>query len=463
MTMSRPLKPSAGATPRSRAHEAKRPSQGPSPSPASRSLHPSRAPRPARAPAPQSALSADRLFKGFVAAIAAAVGLSVWLRAAPPAAPAMAALAQSAPNVPGNPTAMAAATLPIVEELPAPSDVCAKSQDDAHARGDSPLITASAAQITLHPPGDPMRASAAPAPLALSTMQPEQAAFRFINMQRERVGLPAMGWQSNIADAAREHARYNARNGLPGHDEQAGAPFFSGATSADRITAAWPTRFSAEIVASIHGQFARPQDAIEGLFDAPFHRAHVLSDALCAGAGSARDFGAAGEQTSVVVDFGGRHRAFRDSELIAYPYAGQPDAKTSWRAIETPNPFAGAAGRPDLIGRVVGYPITLNSAPDAWVSVGQFTLIDASGTVVPCFKADLSTNAADPDVAACIPLRPLKPYTTYTATANGVLTSGTQVARDFHVSWSFATGPASAQDGLADTLPPEQSPAFEGP
>lgn len=336
------------------------------------------------------------------------------------------------------------------------------SKDDANARGDSPFMTASAEPVALHP----TRSQALPMDMATESLtlarQPaDQAAFAFINLQRERVGLPAMGWQAGLAESALAHARYNARNGVSGHDEQPSMALYTGATSQSRIAAAWPTRFGAEIVADTHGRFAQSQDAIEGLFDAPFHRARVLSDALCVGAGATLDNGAGGQQSSLVVDFGGRRRAFRDSELIAYPFSGQPDAKTSWRAIETPNPLASAA--PDLVGRVVGYPVTLNSAPDAWLSVRQFTIADPAGTFVPCVKADLTTNADDPDVATCVPVRPLKPFTNYTVSADGVLTRGTQVARDFHVSWTFTTGPAGAQDGLTDATPPDQRPSFEGP
>lgn len=418
---------------------------------------PSHAARAGLSGAPHSKLTPNRLFGGFAAGVAALIGLAVWLRATPPAEPALSPVVRVAasalnPAPESKPPALAVSTT-----SPAPSSVCSQPQDDANARGDNPLMTASAEPITLHPIGAVASSAIAPAG---PTDVAEETAFNFINDQRALVGLPPMGWQSALAVAARAHARYNARNGASGHDEKTGAPLFTGATPTARITAAWPTKSGAEIVADAHGQFARPQDAIEGLFDAPFHRARVLSDALCAGAGTAIDSGAAGEQSTLVVDFGGRRREFRDSELLAYPFSGQSNAKTSWRAIENPNPLTST---PDLVGRVVGYPLTLNSAPDSWLSVRAFTLTDAAGADVPCIKADLSTNPDDPDVAACVPVRPLKPYTTYSATAVGTLTRGTQVGRKFQVAWSFTTGPSAAQDSDTSAMPAEQRPSFEGP
>jgi uncharacterized protein YkwD len=266
----------------------------------------------------------------------------------------------------------------------------------------------------------------------------------YLNDKRAQLGLPAFAFQAAVAQAATNHAVYVQENNSPGHYETAGLPGYTGVSPSDRVNALYPTAAVSEIVAGVTGPFTSSIEPIDMLFDAPFHRSITLFDSVFAGPGVALTTDPT--KFSVLnVDFADYKQFVPDNELIAYPYPGQANAKTSWVANESPNPFASA---PQYIDQSVGYPITLDGAGNAAFSSIAFTITDPTGASVPCLEADNTNNAEAVRLAMCVPYAPLAASTVYSVKVTGSLTNTTIPSpQAFSVAWSFTTAasPATAK------------------
>jgi hypothetical protein len=144
----------------------------------------------------------------------------------------------------------------------------------------------------------------------------------------------------------------------------------------------------------------------------------------------------------MTVDFVDYKQFVPDNKLIAYPYPGQPDAKSSWADNESPDPLASAPQ--SYAGKTVGYPVTLSGAGSAAFSNVAFSITDASGASVPCQESDSSNNTEATRLALCVPFAPLATSATYSVHVTGSLTNTSiPTSQAFDVSWSFATAAAT--------------------
>ncbi|WP_250463266.1 CAP domain-containing protein [Caballeronia sp. GAFFF2] len=295
----------------------------------------------------------------------------------------------------------------------------------------------------------------------------------YANAMRAQLGLPVLKYVSAVGTAALNHAKNMQDTNSVGHYETAGQPDFTGVSPTDRVAAAgYTTNSVGEIAAGFPGNPANPTgfssstEAIDGLFDAPFHRAIFLFDTTGVGMGQVPTTDPT-KYSTFVGDFVDYVASTPDNKLVAYPYAGQTNVKPTWLAIETPNPLA--ANHPQLVNTVVGYPVTLTAAGNGAFSNVSFAITDASGAAVQCDEMDNSNNAEATRLAVCVPIAPLANNTTYKVTATGSLTNTSiTTATPFSVSWSFTTGTTtgssntSATPSAATSAKSQRSPGAAG-
>ncbi|WP_241023478.1 CAP domain-containing protein [Paraburkholderia sp. Ac-20340] len=288
-------------------------------------------------------------------------------------------------------------------------------------------------RITLH---------AAPGTNAIADLSDERttSAIAFLNARRAELGLSALASDPLIAKAAQAHASYLEVNRAAGHEERAGLPGFSAADVTARVRLHTQTAGASEVFAVYGGQRA-PALPIEEIFDSPYHRGAMLYDW-----GRAGEAVASGNSQIVVVDFADPQPAIGATELVAYPYNGQKDAPLAWQDIEQPDPMG-----PDTRyrGAILGYPITLSGGTNAHIELATFDLRDPHGKKVRCQIAPLTAADAGRNTAVCTPFSPLRPHTTYSVRATGLLTQQFGVANaPFDLEWSFTTSAAHARSWL---------------
>ena len=260
---------------------------------------------------------------------------------------------------------------------------------------------------------------------------------------RLRLGLTALKNITQVNTAAANHALYMYDADQVGHYEIAGQPGFTGVAPSDRVAAAgYTTNAVSEIAAGIGGAFTSSTQAVDALFDAPFHRAIFLYDTTGVGFGQGPANTDTSKYSTLVGDFVDYVQQTPDNKLIAYPYNGQTNVKPSWVATESPNPMANA---PTYINTTVGYPVTLSAAGNGAFSNINFTITDASGNAVPCQETDNTNNSEATRLAMCVPFKSLANSATYKVTVTGALTNTTiPTPQTFSVSWSFTTAAAQA-------------------
>ncbi|CAJ3070631.1 CAP domain-containing protein [Burkholderia pseudomallei] len=276
----------------------------------------------------------------------------------------------------------------------------------------------------------------------------------FINYQRAQVGLSALAFQSGVAQAATNHSVWEQDNNLIGHIEASNQQGYTAASPLDRVNLYYKTTSVGEVTAGMSGPFTSSTEAIQELFDAPFHRAIILFDAVYAGVGDALATSPS-QLSTLTVDFADYKQVVQDNQLIAWPYNGQTNVNTSWLANESPNPMAAA---PQYEGQVVGYPVTLSGSDNAAFSNVTFTITNPAGVQVPCQEVDSSNNADATREAMCVPFQPLDTSTTYTVKATGTLTNTSLPATPFTLSWQFTTL-ATANEAKAARQLQQQTPA----
>ncbi|MCW0053336.1 CAP domain-containing protein [Burkholderia pseudomallei] len=259
----------------------------------------------------------------------------------------------------------------------------------------------------------------------------------YINHQRAQVGLPALAFQSGVAQAAANHSMWEQDNNVVGHYETSGTPGYTGVSPSDRVNQFHATNSVGEITAGFTGAFSNSTEAIQALFDAPFHRAIMLFDSVYAGPGIATTTSSS-QLSTLTVDFADHKPFIGEGQLVAWPYNGMAGVNTGWLANESPNPVA-SYNNGSLVGAVVGYPVTLSGGDNAAFSNVSFTIADAAGNNMPCVETDSSNNADATREAMCVPIARLAKNTTYTVKVLGSLSNTTLAATPFALSWAFTT------------------------
>lgn len=249
----------------------------------------------------------------------------------------------------------------------------------------------------------------------------EDPVLQIINQYRAAAGVPPARLNPALLQAARNHvAYYDLHRGDPSlagmglHQETPGATGFTGAWMGDRAKAAG---YKGGVVTENAG-FGDIKQAIEWYMRTAYHRVPLIHP-------SALDIGYAYSESSgfIIIDFGLPRENITTPLPSVYPPPGAKDVPTTWDGGETPNPAPG-------IPRPLGNPISILFAVYQKIEWKTFGLKDATGTPVEFQVARKDWDRS----AIIIPVRPLAPGQTYSATVEAVA-DGKPVKKQ----WSFTT------------------------
>lgn len=255
--------------------------------------------------------------------------------------------------------------------------------------------------------------------------------INWINYRRQQAGENMLARDARLDAAAQGHSNYLQINKLVSHEEMAGKRGFTGASLADRLSAAGfgfhqTGHAFGEVIAATgsNSGFA----ASDELITAIYHR-FVLLEPMSKEIGAAADKALVGSTyftADVVTD--GLNQGLGSGNFITYPAANQELVPTFFNNDgETPNPVPSQ--------HQVGFPISIHADLVSTVNVQQFTLQPRGGLAMP---VQLLTNATDPNTpqsaAAIIPLNILASATTYDVQFAGKIDGMTVNRR-----WAFTT------------------------
>src|SRR5258705_9214282 len=109
-------------------------------------------------------------------------------------------------------------------------------------------------------------------PLATTAEASATDMLLLTNQFRYAIGSPTVPSDWRLTQTAQNHANYNSANGILGHYETAGNPYYTGYSPRDRLLAqGWTTSFVSE-VATRGPELA----GVRQLWDAPDHRLSVM-------------------------------------------------------------------------------------------------------------------------------------------------------------------------------------------
>src|SRR5437867_8134820 len=253
------------------------------------------------------------------------------------------------------------------------------------------------------------------------------------NQLRFAVGSPTIPADPRVVQAAQNHANYSSANGVGGHYETAGLPYYTGYAPRDRVIAAGlTTTFVSEVATggSALGGVAR-------LWDAPYHRLGMLHpQATSVGWGYSTIGGRSSVVGDITYDFG-----FRAVDFVRSPADRQTNIPTSWSGHESPNPLPSGVSGP------VGYPIMVVYSAGQNVQMRAAEVVAPNGTRLPIYYA---AQQFEYDYQVIIPQQPLAVNTTYHVRFD-ITVAGTYVTNE----WDFSTGSTVSSGGGTSSVPPD--------
>src|SRR5919201_5613387 len=189
------------------------------------------------------------------------------------------------------------------------------------------------------------------------------------NQFRYAIGSPTVPSDPRLVQAAQNHANYNSANGVIGHYETAGRPYYTGYAPRDRLIATgWTTSFVSEVATGGPGL-----SSVSSLWAAPSHRLgmmHPNATTIAWGHSSLN-----GRETTVgdiVYDFG-----FRSVDFVRSPSNLQTNIPTSWSGRESPSPLPSGVSGP------VGYPIMVVYSGGQNVQMRAAEVVAPNGARLP--------------------------------------------------------------------------------
>jgi uncharacterized protein YkwD len=251
------------------------------------------------------------------------------------------------------------------------------------------------------------------------------------NQLRSAIGAPTVPTDSRLAQAAQNHASYNSANGILGHYETAGRPYYTGYAPRDRLIAqGWTTSFVSEVATG-----GSALAGVRQLWDAPYHRLGMMHpNATHIGWGHSSLNGRESTVGNIVYNFG-----FRPVEFVRSPAQGQTNVPTSWSGHESPSPLPAGVSGP------VGYPIMVVYSAGQSVQMRGAEIVAPGGARVPIYYAP---QQFEYDYQVIIPQRPLATNTTYHVRFD-ITVSGQYVTNQ----WDFSTGATVSGGGPTASIP----------
>lgn len=255
----------------------------------------------------------------------------------------------------------------------------------------------------------------------------------WLNYRRSQVGMSTLTQSSVIDIAAQGHSDYQRVNNTISHEQTPGRQGFTGATLADRLTAAGyvfntsAARAYGEVISAATNSSG--QYMAEELITAVYHRFVIFEPVFKEiGTGAASSSTGRSYFTANFTANNGYGTGLARGQVAVWPFDAQTAVPRNFFSdTESPDPV------PDR--NEVGYPISVHANINAPVTVQTFTVRPRGGADLP---TRLLSNANDTHTgkssAAIVPLSPLAANTTYDVTFAGTV-DGSAVSRN----WSFTT------------------------
>ena len=251
------------------------------------------------------------------------------------------------------------------------------------------------------------------------------------NQFRHAIGSPTVPTDPRLQQAAQNHANYNSANGILGHLETAGLPYYTRYGPRDRlITQGWTTSFVSEVATG-----GSELGGVQQLWDAPYHRLGLMHpNATTIGWGHSELNGRQSNVGDIVYNFG-----IRPVEFVRSPANMQTNIPTSWSGHESPSPVPSGTSGP------YGYPIMVVYSAGQNVQFRAAELYGPNGVRLPFY---LAPQQFEYDYQVIVPQRPLATNTTYHVRFD-ITVAGTWLTNE----WDFSTGSTISGGGPTSSLP----------
>jgi len=268
-------------------------------------------------------------------------------------------------------------------------------------------------------------------PLSTSVAASATDMLLLTNQFRYAIGSPTVPTDPRLQQAAQNHANYNSANGILGHFETAGNPYYTGYSARDRLIAqGWTTSFVSEVATG-----GSELGGVSQLWDAPYHRLGLMHpNATTIGWGHSELNGRQNNVGDIVYNFG-----IRPVEFVRSPANMQTNIPTSWSGHESPSPVPAGTSGP------YGYPIMVVYSAGQNVQFRAAELYGPNGIRLPFFVAP---QQFEYDYQVIIPQRPLATNTTYHVRFD-ITVAGTWLTNE----WNFSTGSTISGGGPTSTVP----------
>ncbi len=268
-------------------------------------------------------------------------------------------------------------------------------------------------------------------PLSVTAEASSVDMLQLTNQFRSAIGSPTVPSDPRLVQAAQNHANYNSANGVLGHFETAGQPYYTGYSARDRLIAqGWTTSFVSEVATG-----GSELGGVRQLWDAPYHRLGLMHpNAINIGWGHSELNGRQNNVGDIVYNFG-----IRPVEFVRSPAHLQTNIPTSWSGQESPSPVPAGSSGP------YGYPIMVVYSAGQGVQFRAAELYGPNGNRLPFY---LAPQQFEYDYQVIVPQRPLATNTTYHVRFD-ITVAGTWLTNE----WDFSTGATISGGGPTSTLP----------
>ena len=255
-------------------------------------------------------------------------------------------------------------------------------------------------------------------PLATTADASASDMLSLTNQFRFAIGSPTVPADPRLTQAAQNHANYNSANGVLGHFETAGLPYYTGYSARDRLIATgWTTSFVSEVATG-----GAELTGVRQLWDAPYHRLGMMHpNAINIGWGHSELSGRQNNVGDIVYNFG-----LHPVDFVRSPAHMQTNIPTSWSGHESPSPVPAGSSGP------YGYPIMVVYSSGINVQMRGAEIVAPGGTRLPIYYVP---QQFEYDYQVIIPQRPLAVNTTYHVRFD--ITVGGQYVTN---EWDFSTG-----------------------
>ena len=250
------------------------------------------------------------------------------------------------------------------------------------------------------------------------------------NQYRYAIGSPTVPSDPRLVQAAQNHANYNSANGILGHYETAGLPYYTGYAPRDRLIAqGWTTSFVSEVATG-----GSELGGVRQLWDAPYHRLGLMHpNATTIGWGHSELNGRQNNVGDIVYNFG-----IRPVDFVRSPAHMQTNIPTSWSGQESPSPVPSGTSGP------YGYPIMVVYSAGQNVQFRAAELVAPGGGRLPFYVAP---QQFEYDYQVIIPQRPLAVNTTYHVRFD-ITVAGQWLTNE----WDFSTGSTVSGGGTTSSV-----------